>query len=221
MKLIFKNIALLVIFVVVNCSLKAQNINLTSSIGTLNSTYPNLKAAFDAINLGTHKGDILLEIIGNTVETTTATLIRSDSLSASYRTVVIRPSGGLPREIRGNFVGSLISLQGADSVIIDGLNTNGNSLTIVNDSTGLAQTIRFNLDASRNTIKNCTLKGSGKAIGSSIILFSGARVTGNDSNTISYCRFDTATYGGYLNAVLSIGSTATGSEMDLIWLKIV
>lgn len=208
----YKTLLTLCFFFSIAQAAHAQNVNVTATAGATGGSYFTLKDAFDAINLGTHQGSILLEIVGNTTETLPAVLSRSDSGATIYTTITIRPSGGVAREIRGSFTGSLITFLGADSVMIDGLNSGGNSLSIINDSTGLTNTIRFLEDASRNTIKNCVLRGSGKAAGSAIVLFGGAMSTGNDSNTISYCRFDTAAFGGYINAVLSTGTSALGSE---------
>jgi hypothetical protein len=53
----------------------------------------------------------------------------------------------------------LLNFNGADNVIINGLNTGGNSLTISNTSTSTAagtSTIRFINDATNNIIRNCT-----------------------------------------------------------------
>ncbi|MEK9138935.1 MAG: hypothetical protein AAB393_17585, partial [Bacteroidota bacterium] len=84
---------------------------------------------------------------------------------------------------------------GADNVTMDGLNTGGNSLTIVNQSTSSTvgtSTIRFRTDATNNIITNCTINGaatasvSGSANGGNI-WFSTGISGGNDNNTISNC----------------------------------
>lgn len=173
----------------------SSNVCLTSTSGTTSGGYSTLKGAFDAINAGTHQGAITLNILGNTTETATATLNASGSGSASYTSVTIQPSGGAARTISGTIAGYLISLNGADNVTINGLNSGGNTLTIDNSSTATgAATLHFVNDASSNTITNCTIKGSTTANNttsfSGVIFFSSCDATllqGNDNNTISNC----------------------------------
>ncbi|HNP55287.1 MAG TPA: hypothetical protein PKK69_11725, partial [Ferruginibacter sp.] len=52
----------------------SAQVSLTASAGTLSGTYTTLKAAFDAINAGTHQGSIAITITGNTTESATAAL---------------------------------------------------------------------------------------------------------------------------------------------------
>jgi len=104
------------------------------SIGS--SSYTTLKAAFDAINAGTHTGDIEVKITGNTTESSAAFLNASGNGSASYSTVVIYPTGTYT--IQGSVANGLIELRGADNVTIDGrANQSGTTraLTIKNTYT--------------------------------------------------------------------------------------
>jgi hypothetical protein len=74
--------------------------------------------------------------------------------------LTISPSGAT-RTISGSVAAPLLNFNGADNVIIDGLNTGGNSLTISNTSTAAGtSTIRFINDATNNIIRNCTIEGS-------------------------------------------------------------
>src|SRR5262249_5342661 len=139
----------------------AGPIEVEASGGTLGPTaYATLKAAFDAINAGTHTSAISIEVCGNTTEAATATLHASGSGPASYAQVVIRPSGGVARTISGSIAGPLIDLNGADNVNINGQNAGGDSLTISNTSTGTtSSTIRFINDATSDTVTNSTISG--------------------------------------------------------------
>lgn len=115
---------------------KAQNVSVTATLGTPTGSYGTLKAAFDAINSGTHQGTITINIVGNTTETATAVL-NSSIAPANYSSVTIRPSGGA-RTIQGNIDGALIKLYGADNVVINGsmVGSPTRDLTIRNTSNG-------------------------------------------------------------------------------------
>ena len=86
---------------------------------TVPTAYANLKAAFDAINGGTHTGAINVEVCGNTTETATASLDGSGVTTASYTSITMRPVGA-GRIIEGSIVGAIVKLNGADNVTIDG-----------------------------------------------------------------------------------------------------
>lgn len=145
--------------------------------------YATLKAAFDEINLAvSHTGIIQIFINGNTTETASADL----NNTAIYTTLSIQPAGG-SKTVSGALNASLVRLNGADNVTIDGLNTGGNSLTFENTQstgTGIA-TLTFLNDATGNTVQNCTFKGSTVTATLGVIVFNnGAGVTGNDNNII-------------------------------------
>lgn len=176
-------------------------------------SYTTLADAFTAINSGIHTGSITVDIIGNTTETTSAVLNASGVGAASYSSIVISPSGGAARTITGAIVGHLIDLNGATNVTINGLNTNGNALTISNTDQGTGtSTIRFISDASNNIITNCTVLGSSGAAlstGFGVIYFATGTVTGNDNNTISNCSIGPAGANLPINGIFSAGTSTT------------
>lgn len=164
-------------------------VTVTATAGTASGNYVTLKYAFDAINAGTHQGDIDVIINSNTTEFISAVL-NSSAAPSSYNRVNIYPSvTGLT--ISGNLAATLIDLNGADNVTIDGrLNQSGSSkdLTIINSSTSSTAgtgTIRFINDATSNIVKYCTIKGSTGYGSGGIVFFSTTTgSTGNDGNTI-------------------------------------
>jgi hypothetical protein len=194
-------------------SLSAQvdPVSVTSSLGTTGpTTYATLKLAFDAINTGTHQGLVNVSITGNTTETASAILNESGSGTANYSAVSIQPDGGGARSISGSLGSPLIDLNGADNVTIDGLNTGGNSLTISNTSaTTNTGTIRYILDAAKNTIQNCTILGSGTGSNVGTIFFSTGPSTGNSNNTITNNNIGPAGTNLAVNAIYSEGTTAS------------
>ena len=163
--------------------------------------YATLKAAFDAINSGALTGSVQLDVIGDTTETVTAVLNASGSGSASYTAVLIQPSGGAARTISGSISSNaLVTLNGADNVTIDGLNSGGNALTLSNTSTSVlagTSTLKFIADATNNTVTNASILGSATVNvaapteGGNIWFATGA-VTGNDNNLISNCNIGPA-----------------------------
>lgn len=196
-------------------SASAQNVNVNPGAGS----YPTLKAAFDAINAGTHTGTITIDIVGDTTETATALLNASGSGAASYTSITISPSGGAARTVSGAITAGspLIDFNGADNVTVNGLNTGGNSLTISNttaSATSGTATIRFIGGATSNTITNSTILGSNSAsvaTNGGIIFFSTDAVTanGNDNNTISNNNIGPAGTNLPSKAILCNGSTGT------------
>jgi hypothetical protein len=179
-----KQIFILLFFFISTSALHSQSVSLTATAGTASSTYSTLKAAFDAINSGTHTGTITILLAGNITETATAQLNASGSLSANYTSVSITPSGNV--KITGNLASSLIYLNGADNVTINGLNANGNSLTLENLSTSSSATsLLFANNANNNVITNCFIAGSNNtdaANSKGVVTFDGGSY-----NTISYC----------------------------------
>ncbi|AWA29764.1 hypothetical protein HYN48_06555 [Flavobacterium magnum] len=188
----------------------------TTGLTTLTG-YATLKAAFDAVNAGTHTGVISIYIGGNTTEAAIASLNASGSGSASYTSMSIVPVGGGARTITGSMATELILFNGADNVTVDGLNTGGNSLTISNTSiaaTSGTSTLKFIGGATSNTITNCNVLGSATmsvVTNGGTIFFStdGITANGNDNNTISNCNIGPA--GGNLpsKAIYGNGSTTT------------
>ncbi len=183
------------IMLLIGVKLNFAQISVTATSGTSPASYTTLKGVFDAINAGTHRGVITIIVTANTTEGTAAIALNaSGSGSASYSSVSIKPSGGARSITAATTAGSAtIDLNGADNVTIDGLNTGGNSLTISNttvSATAGTCTIRFQADATNNTITNCSVLGSSTmpaGTNGGNIWFGSGTTTGNDGNTISNC----------------------------------
>ncbi|UQD57336.1 GEVED domain-containing protein [Flavobacterium sp. K5-23] len=188
-------------------------IEVVSSLGASQNCYATLKLAFDAINAGTHRGVISINIVGNTTETVSALLNASGTGPSIYTSITIRPLGGVSRSISGVLSTPLIDLNGATNVIIDGLNSNGNALTISNASTSAsASTLRFINNANANTVRNCTIEGSSLSATSGVVLFgSSTSATGNNNNTIESCTIN-ATVGSDSSTVAIYSAGAVGKE---------
>ncbi len=166
--------------------------------GVMESSYINLKNAFDKINDGTHKGILEIRITESIEETASAVLYQSGySSTSNYTSIHIFPTAsGL--SVSGNLNAPMIDFNGADNVTFDGrVNGTGNEkdLTIVNtntSSTTITSTLRMINDATYNTIKFCNLKGSNQGSGIVFLSLSAPSATyplGNSNNTIDQNNF--------------------------------
>ena len=222
-KLILLSIGLIGTFGV----LKAQNV----TIGATN--YTTLKAAFDAINAGTHTGAITVNINLNTTEVAMAALNSSGTGSASYTSVLVRPTANVT--VTGNLANAVIQLFGADNVTIDGLN-GASQLTVSNSSTSTASAVIWVSSASpsdgatTNTIKNCIITGNGTVTTGFGISSAGSSGPGSladvannsntyQANTVSACRIGISVVGpsgNEINNVITgntVGSTIAASKL--------
>ena len=149
-------------------------VTLTATGGLPTGSYTNLKEAFAAINSGSHKGDIIININANIDEgNSPSTLNSSNADPAGYRSILIQPTGnnivvdGNPGAGFG-----VIQLNGADNITINGDNPNvagqNRNLTINNNGAVTdvgGSCIRIATSANVTTadnisILNCILNGN-------------------------------------------------------------
>ena len=193
------------------------------------ASYPTLKAAFDAINAGTHQGAVTISINSSTIEgTTPATLNGSGAGSASYTSLLLRPvTDGV--SVSGNPAGGfgVIQLNGASNVTIDGDNPNtagtNRNLTVRNtasNTTAFGSVVRIALattgatTANNDTIKNLNVLGS--ATGRNIA--SASSTTGSENTAfgiyVSAGSAGVTSAPSAVNAVnTTIGSPATATNL--------
>ena len=202
--------------------LKSTPVVVSATEGTSGAGYATLKDAFDALNAGTHNGDITIKLMGSTTETASAVLNASGSGGASYTSVNIYPTeSGF--SITGNLEAPLIDLNGADNVTIDGrVNATGATIDLIISNTNISatsgtSTIRLINDSKNNTIKNCNLKGSTTSPVDGIVTFSTGTTDGNDSNTIDNNNITGATDASRpINALFSLGTTGKENSGNTI-----
>ncbi|MBK9453784.1 MAG: choice-of-anchor D domain-containing protein [Bacteroidetes bacterium] len=189
-----------------------QNVIVSGAL-TGNGSYPTVGAAFSAINAGAQNGaNIVVEVSANTTEPSSAVLNQGTWLH-----LALRPSGGVARSITGNLAGPLVDLNGADRVTIDGLNSGGNALTIENQNTTTASTLRFINDARNVLVQNCSLLGANTdANMGTVFLSTSAGNGGNDSITVSNCIISASGANFPINGILSIGTATAGQENSAV-----
>jgi hypothetical protein len=202
----------------------ATPVDVTATAGILGPTdYGTLKAAFDAINAGTHQGYITIKLNASTTESSSAVLKASGSGSSNYTAVNIYPTAS-GVVISGNLQYPLIDLDGADNVTIDGrVNASGANvdLTISNTNLGgdqwhYASTIRFVNGATYNALKYCIIRGSSHDGTSGILSFFTTTSVGNSNNTIDNNEITNAGNNRPYNAIFSNGSNGTPNISDTI-----
>ena len=76
-------------------SMTIYEVIVEATAGTTLAGYNTMKAAYDAINAGTHQGVIVVKVYANTTEIATATLNDSGVGSASYDSVTIQAMAGV------------------------------------------------------------------------------------------------------------------------------
>jgi hypothetical protein len=222
MKLFYKQFFLLIAaFLTIQAS---AQISVTATTGTTGpTTYTTLKAAFDAINAGTHTGSITVSVTANTTETASAVLNSSGTGSASYTAVLIRPTAAAT--ISGTLAAPLIDLNGAKNVTIDGrIGSTGTtrSLTISNLSasgTAATSTIRMISSAQDNSVIYNNIQGSTvlgtTGLVATILIDSSLTGTGNRNITISNNDIGAAGANTPSVAIYSAGESTTAPNMNI------
>lgn len=137
-------------------------ITLTATGGSPTGSFTTLKAAFDAINLGTHQGVINIRVHGNTIETATCNLDSSGNATASsYTSILIRPAdtATVVKSISMSTATILMTLTGADNITFDGRagGIGATQLLEFNHTAAAATnlTCRLNVGATNNTFMFC------------------------------------------------------------------
>ena len=172
----------------------SAQISLTATSGITTGNYSNLTEAFDAINSGSHKGDIIINITANTNEgTSPATLNSSNADPAGYTSVLIQPIGNnivVSGDPGAGF--GVIQLNGADYVSINGDNPNvgGQNRNLTISNTGAATDVAGSCiriatssvvsTADHISILNCILDGNVSGGNSAAI------TSGTGSSAISF-----------------------------------
>ena len=207
-----KKIQILIALIMMVNYINAQ-VDVTATLGATTGSYPTLSDAFSKVNDGTHKGSIAITLTASTTETVTSNLDSSgNTTGSSYSSITIKPQAATAVTISGAVAGSLVVLNGADNITVDGLNVGGASLTIFNsDVTASGSTIRLINDASNNKILNSTIRGAGASSTLGVVHFSTGLATGNDGNKIANCNIDAT--GNAFNCIYSSGS-ATNSDLQ-------
>ena len=193
-----------------NHSLKATTIY---TVGVSGASYTTIAAAYSACTSAT---DYVIELKSNyaySTETSSGTsTITLGTLAnkSAVNTVTIRPQTGALFTFTGNSA-SIFTLNGADWLTIDGRagGVGSSALTIINTSSASgAYVFSFQADATNNTLKYLTIKGSGTSTGGAIGFGSGSTI-GNINNKISNNSITKSASGTPSYGIYSYGTSAS------------
>ena len=203
---------LFVLFVSSMSHLHAQ-VSLTATAGTATGNYTTVSDAFTAINLGTHQGDIVISINGNTAEPNAPVYLGASGVStALFTSVVIKPTVTATISGTPNAGSAVINFNGSDNITIDGSIAVGGTtrdLTIQNNNLGTI----LNTAALRvigQTVAGTGLGSSNFTIKNNIIIGSTSGNNGYSGNT------NTTSFGIYAgsNLLTTMSATGTGANYD-------
>jgi hypothetical protein len=188
-------------------------VSLTATAGTASGSYATVSEAFTAINLGTHQGDIVISINGNTTEPIAPVYLGASGVStALYTSVVIKPTVTATISGTPNAGSAVINFNGSDNITIDGSIAVGGTtrdLTIQNNNLGTI----LNTAALRvigQTVAGTGLGSSNFTIKNNIIIGSTSGNNGYSGNT------NTTSFGIYAgsNVLTTMSATGTGANYD-------
>lgn len=132
--------------------------------------YPTLTAAVTAYNGACLNGAVTFSLIDTAYPSETYPIAINDNVQASaVNTLTIKPAVGVVTTLTGSSANSIIRLNGADYVTIDGSNAVGGTtkdLTLINTNAGTSSFVVWNASvsstnsASNNTFKNLNVIGN-------------------------------------------------------------
>ncbi len=201
----------------------------------------NAGGIFEALNNGVLTGNVVINITADLSGETGAVALNqfTESPAGSNYTLTIKPSGAARAITGSGSSATLIKLNGADRVTIDGSLSGGSdrSLTLSNPAASDQSTVIWLAStsasdgATNNVIKNCNVAGASPATSLAAIISSGSTVggvaqTANANNTFQNNAITAARYGimlvgpagndsGNLITGNVIGSTAPASQIGL------
>ena len=158
-------------------------------------TYTSLTGAepngvFAAINKSIFNGNVDVRVTSDLVEDGTVELTQWLEEGVEGTSVSISPASAAVKMIAGNSLANgngLIRLSGVKRARINGaFNGSGNYLTFRSTGEFLPTFMLYN-DASRNSIRNCTIEGGTNSTQIGVLHFGPGTVLGNDADTVANC----------------------------------
>ncbi|MES2388805.1 MAG: choice-of-anchor Q domain-containing protein [Bacteroidota bacterium] len=205
--------------------------------GQTSPNYATLPAAITSLLLNGINADVNFLLTDATYSLAANTpLTISSFTNAGNNTVTIKPNTGVTSTITGSSTTSIINLNGAKYVTIDGSNSGGTTqnLTVTNTATSTTSAVIWvntatgPVSATNNTVKNCIVTGSGTTRTLYGIGFGGTSISldrtgaaaagnGNNNNTVQNNLVSAAQVGiysaGNSTAAKNSGNTITGNTV--------
>ncbi|MDH7515645.1 MAG: right-handed parallel beta-helix repeat-containing protein [Bacteroidota bacterium] len=188
----------------------------TVNVGT-GQTYTSLTGnggLFQAINGSVLSGDVVVNITSDLTEDGTHALNEWSESGAGNWRVQIQPSAAVERVISGWVGASMIRLNGAKRVTIDGsYSGSGRYLRFRNGHTSYP-TMELLNGATNDRILNCIIEGGNTNASSGVVVF-GASATGNSNNALVGCHLRDRSDSAYVPANLVYSSSSANSADTL------
>jgi trimeric autotransporter adhesin len=156
--------------------------------------YPTLSAAVNDLNINAITCPVTLLLTDTLYANETFPIVIDRIPGLSYsNTLTIKPAPGVTTKIIGSHPESLITLNGANYVIIDGSNSNGTDRNLLISNTNPGDVARviyisnpggFNKSASNCIIKNCRIKSSPQLTNNTYAIVTKTTTLGNYNNII-------------------------------------
>ncbi len=194
-----------------------------------NGIYATITAAVTDAALRGVSGPVRFLLTDASYAETFPVVITPIAGTSAVNTVTIRPNTGVTSTIAGSSASSILKLNGASYIVVDGSNSGGTdrNLTISNTNTAAATAAVWlasagaGAGATNNTIKNCLIScGADQSTGTNTtfgILSSGSTVSStsdgadNNSNTFTNNAITATRYGIYLRG----SSTSSNSNNSI------
>lgn len=188
--------------------------------GQSSPNYTTITAAVADLNTVGIGNSVVFELTDTAYRTTSGEtfpiVINPIAGATPTKTLTIRPATSVTPKIEGS-AASIIRLNGADFVTINGSNNNTTTrdLSIINTSTGTAAVIHLassgtGLGAQSNTIKNCIVEGGIYNSTANFGIFAAGATIGNtasgddnDSLTVDNCEIRKTGWGIYVRATVN------------------
>lgn len=211
-------------------------VSLTSSGGTPTGSFTTVSDAFLAINAGTHTGNVVISIDGNTVEPATPTILAASGQgTTSYSTLLIKPTVVATISGATTAGSAVLNFDGSDNVTIDGSITLGGTtrdLTIQNtaaNTVGNVACIRLigrttlGLGATNISIINCNVTGStpgnnglsGSTVTTTYGIYAGSTTATTMSSTTGGANYDNLLIQNNLITNAYFGVCVVGTTADM------
>lgn len=185
-------------------------------------TYTTLTGAggfFAAVNSTGLSGNVTVAITSDITETGTNALNQWTESGGSGYTITISSSSATERILSGSVANSMIRLDNADRVTIDGRVGGGGKYLRFRNTNSSYPVFQFLNDATNNTITYCNIESNNRSTSSTqagaILFGTSTGSTGNDNNTISYSdirdRSDATGYPTYTIASFGTVAASNGS----------
>jgi hypothetical protein len=197
----------------------------TKTVGASGADYATLTLAVADLNNKELVGALTFSLIDASYASETLPItINANGGSSATNTVTISPASGVTATISGSSASSVIKINGADYVTIDGSNSGGTdrSLTISNTSTSASTAAIWNASAgtgagaTNNTFKNCNIStGSISSITYGVFVGGASLGTSGADNDYVTVQNDSITAASVAIYAIGTASTSTGGLDNL------